>query len=91
MLGHPEMLVLDEPTTHLDVESVEALAYGINEWNGTVVMVTHDVSLIRSIAGGNMEGKGKEEIVCFVVLEEEKKVRRVLGGVEEYLRSFSGA
>ena len=35
--------------SHLDVESVEALIYGLNKWNGTLVMASHDANLIRSI------------------------------------------
>lgn len=35
MLEAPQLLILDEISNHLDVESVEALIYGLNEWNAT--------------------------------------------------------
>lgn len=42
----PHILFLDEPTNHLDIESVEALINSINDFNGGIVMVTHNVDLI---------------------------------------------
>jgi ATP-binding cassette subfamily F protein 3 len=38
MLEAPQLLVLDEISNHLDDESVEALIYGLNKWNGTIVL-----------------------------------------------------
>lgn len=42
MWNNPHMLVLDEPTNYLDRESLGALATGINEFNGAVVMISHN-------------------------------------------------
>jgi elongation factor 3 len=42
MWNNPHMLVLDEPTNYLDRESLGALATGINEYNGAVVMISHN-------------------------------------------------
>jgi len=42
----PHIMLLDEPTNHLDIETVEALCDAINQFNGGIVMVTHDVDLI---------------------------------------------
>jgi ATP-binding cassette subfamily F protein 3 len=51
MLDNPQLLVIDEMTNHLDVESVSALIYGLNKWNGTIVMASHDCNFIRQIGG----------------------------------------
>ena len=42
LLSHPDMLLLDEPTNHLDAESVAWLERFLEDYSGTVVMVTHD-------------------------------------------------
>merc|ERR1712217_396872 len=49
MLGKPHIIVLDEPTNHLDIESVEALTEAVQNFNGGLVVVTHDARLITSI------------------------------------------
>jgi ATP-binding cassette subfamily F protein 3 len=49
VLSGANLLILDEPTNHLDVESIEALEDAIREFDGTVIVVSHDRELLRSL------------------------------------------
>lgn len=85
MLDNPPVLFLEHPTSHLDVESVQALAYGLQQWNGTVIMVCQDASFLRSL----------EDVKCVVVIPEEGKIRRIVDddrggmqGMDAYLKKI---
>lgn len=76
----PQMLLLDEPTNHLDIETIDSLAEALNEWDGGLVLVSHDFRLISQVA--------KEIWVC-----EKQAVTRWNGDIMDFkahLRSKAG-
>jgi ATP-binding cassette, subfamily F, member 3 len=46
----PHILILDEPTSHLDIDSREALIYALNDFPGAVLLITHDIYLAEATA-----------------------------------------
>uniref|UniRef100_A0A6N2KZP4 ABC transporter domain-containing protein n=1 Tax=Salix viminalis TaxID=40686 RepID=A0A6N2KZP4_SALVM len=67
----PHMLLLDEPTNHLDIETIDSLAEALNEWDGGLVLVSHDFRLINQVA--------KEIWVC-----ENQAVTRWEGDIMDF-------
>ncbi|HIJ38915.1 MAG TPA: energy-dependent translational throttle protein EttA [Rhodospirillaceae bacterium] len=55
LLSHPDMLLLDEPTNHLDAESVAWLEKFLEDYSGTVVIVTHDRYFLDNVTGWILE------------------------------------
>jgi ATP-binding cassette subfamily F protein 3 len=50
LLDPPNLLLMDEPTTHLDMSSIDALVYALDQFEGTLVFISHDVYFIRALA-----------------------------------------
>ncbi|KAF7913965.1 uncharacterized protein EAF01_000371 [Botrytis porri] len=95
----PQLLVLDEVTTHLDFWTVRAVGAVMRGWNGGVVVVSHDRWLVRKVVEGWKEGE--EDGGGEVEDEEDEEQRRRLvyvvkggavnvleGGVSEFERSL---
>ncbi len=72
LLSKSKVLLLDEPTNHLDFETVEALGLALQEFNGTVLFISHNRTFVNSIATMIIEVKNGE-------------VRRYPGTYEEYI------
>ncbi len=79
----PNLLLLDEPTNHLDLNTREALAVALNEFEGTVMLVSHDRALLRSVCdefwlvskGGIAPFEGDLDDYQRYLLDEAKKAR----------------
>jgi ATP-binding cassette subfamily F protein 3 len=72
LINPPNFLLLDEPTTHLDVDAVDALIRAMTEYQGTVVFISHDIHFVRSVANVVYEVK-------------EGRVRKFYGNFDYYL------
>jgi len=58
LLDPPNLLLMDEPTTHLDMPSIDALVGALQHFQGTLVFISHDVYFIRAIANHVVHVKG---------------------------------
>ncbi|MCK0200519.1 ATP-binding cassette domain-containing protein [Ornithobacterium rhinotracheale] len=73
LLLHPSnVLIMDEPTNHLDIQSKEILKNALNNYEGTLILVSHDREFLSGLA---------DKIVEF----KEGEVKEFLGNIDEYL------
>lgn len=76
MLREHNTLILDEPNNHLDLESVSALSWGLEQFDGTVLVASHDRDLLSS--------------VCTRIIALEKDGIHIhMGGLEEYFSTHA--
>ncbi len=79
----PNLLLMDEPTNHLDLATREALSMALNEFEGTVMLVSHDRALLRAVCdefwmvsrGGVEPFDGDLDDYQKYLLEESKRLR----------------
>lgn len=74
-LNAPDVVILDEPTNNLDIESIDALADAINDYKGGVIIVSHDERLIR-------------ETDCTLWVIEDQTINEVDGDFDDYRKEL---
>lgn len=74
-LNAPDVVILDEPTNNLDIESIDALAEAINGYNGGVIIVSHDERLIR-------------DTECTLYVIEDQTINEVDGDFDDYRKEL---
>ncbi|MGV1006083.1 MAG: ABC-F family ATP-binding cassette domain-containing protein [Candidatus Nanopelagicales bacterium] len=78
LMGAPNLLVLDEPTNDLDVETLAVIEDVLDSWPGTLLVVSHDRYFLERTCDD------------LYALSGDGRVRHLPGGVEEYLRTPAG-
>jgi ATPase subunit of ABC transporter with duplicated ATPase domains len=74
MLGRHNVMLMDEPTNHMDMESIESLNIALEKYTGTLIFVSHDREFVSSLATRILEIK-------------EDGITDYLGNYEDYLKS----
>lgn len=76
----PHVFVLDEPSTHLDLITVSALARALQEYDGAVILVSHDRFMMRTIVQGEAvdEDDSGDEGLCERKTDNEQQGRRIV-------------
>jgi ATPase subunit of ABC transporter with duplicated ATPase domains len=75
MLMRPNVLLMDEPTNHMDMETIESLQIGLEHFAGTIIFVSHDREFVSGLATRIIELKPGGGIVDFK------------GSYDEYLKA----
>jgi len=95
----PNLLLLDEPTNHLDLATREALSVALNEFEGTVMLVSHDRALLRSVCdefwlvGRGVVGPFDGDLDDYqrYLLDESKRLREVAKETQRTLEAEAQA
>ena len=95
----PNLLLLDEPTNHLDLATREALAMALNEFEGTVMLVSHDRALLRAVCdefwmvtrGGVEPFDGDLDDYQKYLLDEAKRAREAVKEEQQALKNEAAA
>jgi len=78
LVDPPNLLLMDEPTTHLDILSIDSLVNALKDYQGTLVFISHDVHFIRSLAENTIHITRKDDDSCSVLT-------RYSGGYDYFL------
>lgn len=73
MMQRPNVIVMDEPTNHLDMESIESLNLALDNYEGTLIFVSHDREFVSSLATQIFE-------------IEEQKIQHFVGSYADFLK-----
>ncbi len=95
----PNLLLLDEPTNHLDLATREALSVALNEFEGTVMLVSHDRALLRAVCdefwmvtrGGVEPFDGDLDDYQKYLLDEAKRAREAVKEEQQALKVEAAA
>ena len=71
----PHVLLLDEPTNHLDMDTIEALVTTLKEFNGGIVIVTHDQYLVEQVCNK------------LYAIDRKRHIQRFEGSFSDYKKS----
>jgi ATP-binding cassette subfamily F protein 3 len=71
VIEKPDLLILDEPTNHLDIESREALIMALNDYKGSLILVSHDAFLV-------------ERLVDRLLIIKDRNVSEFSGDIHDY-------
>ena len=71
----PHVLLLDEPTNHLDMDTIEALVTTLKEFNGGIVIVTHDQYLVEQVCNK------------LYAIDRKRHIQRCEGSFSDYKKS----
>jgi len=84
MMMDLNVLVMDEPTNHMDMEAIEALNNALMDFDGTLIFVSHDRAFVSSLANRVIEIKGQEVIDFQGTYDEylasQQELKRVVNG-----------
>ena len=73
----PNFLLLDEPTTHLDIQGRQTLERALHDYEGTVILVSHDITFVRNVATN-------------IIAMRPPGIQRYVGGYDYYHERTSG-
>ena len=80
LVDPPNLLLMDEPTTHLDILSIDSLVNALKSYEGTLVFISHDVHFIRTLAETTLHVTRNEKD-----RENGAVVKRYTGGYDYFI------